>query len=95
MKELIIELFDEGIHVLPLRHTAGKFVHPNYSSKFDKGFSREELDKLFDAGYDNAYAVIHGKCNPHLKALDFDEKNAPGKDLYGSWSMIVDPDILR
>jgi len=95
MKDLIIELFNECVHVLPLRHTAGKFVHPNYSSKFDKGFSREELDKLFDEGYDNAYAVIHGKCNPYLKALDFDEKNAPGKDLYGSWSMIVDPDILR
>lgn len=95
MKDLILELHNEGIRVLPLMHNGEKFIHPNYSQKFDTGFTHEELLQLFDAGYDNAFAVIHGKCNPHLKALDFDEKNAPGKDLYKTWSMIVDPDLMQ
>jgi hypothetical protein len=94
MKDLILELHQEGIHVLPLQHNGHKFIHPNYSSKFDTGFSTDEIMALLDAGYDNAYAVMHGKCNPHLKALDFDEKNAPGKDLYATWSRIIDPDLL-
>ena len=94
MKDLIIELHSDGLHVLPLQHNGQKFIHPNYSSKFDTGFSLDELNKLIDAGYDNAFAVMHGKCNPHLKALDFDEKNAPGKDLYATWSRIIDPDLL-
>ncbi|NDD54425.1 hypothetical protein EBZ39_11215, partial [bacterium] len=94
MKDLILELHQEGIHVLPLQHNGHKFIHPNYSSKFDTGFSTDEIMALLDAGYDNAYAVMHGKCNPFLKALDFDEKNAPGKDLYATWSRIIDPDLL-
>lgn len=95
MRHIIIELHHEGVHVLPLMHTGTKFVHPNYSHKFDTGFSLQEIQQLFDAGYDNGFGVFHGKCNPHLKALDFDEKNAPGKDLYKTWSMIVDPDLLQ
>lgn len=95
MKDLILELHADGIHILPLQHNGQKFIHPNYSSKFDSGFTQDEIKALLDAGYDNAFAVMHGKCNPHLKALDFDEKNAPGKDLYATWSMIVDPDVLQ
>jgi hypothetical protein len=92
--DTIRELHAEGLHVLPLRHNGEKFIHPQYSGSFDKPFSTEELEKFFADGYNNAYAVIHGKCNPYLKCLDFDEKNAPGKDLYGTWQMLVDPDLL-
>ena len=91
--DIIRELHAEGLHVLPLRHNGEKFIHPQYSGSFDKPFSTEELEKFFSDGFNNAYAVIHGKCNPYLKCLDFDEKNAPGKDLYGTWQMLVDPDL--
>jgi len=92
--DIIRELHADGLHVLPLRHNGEKFIHPQYSGSFDKPFSTEELEKFFADGFNNAYAVIHGKCNPYLKCLDFDEKNAPGKDLYGTWQMLVDPDLL-
>lgn len=92
--DIIRELHADGLHVLPLRHNGEKFIHPQYSGSFDKPFSTEDLEKFFADGFNNAYAVIHGKCNPYLKCLDFDEKNAPGKDLYGTWQMLVDPDLL-
>jgi hypothetical protein len=90
------ELKEEGLQVLLLNHNPKSgFIHPLYQNKFDKGFSNQEMDALIEAGYDKGMAVMHGKCNPHLMALDFDEKNAPGRNLYQTWSNIVDPDILR
>jgi hypothetical protein len=95
IKETVKELHDLGIHVVPLNYAAGKFIHPNYSDKFDTGFTWQELEVLLEAGYDKGIAVIHGKANQLLCALDFDEKNAPGQNLYDKFRHIVDPDVFR
>jgi hypothetical protein len=93
MRDLIVSLHEQGIHVVPLNYASGKFIHPNYSDKFDSGFSLEELDVLLKAGYNKGIAVIHGKCNYLLCALDFDEKNAPGEHLWQKFRHILDPDV--
>jgi hypothetical protein len=95
MKETIREFYELGIRVLPLGYKAGKFIHPNYSHKFDEGFTLEEALALCDAGYDKGVAVMHGKCNLYLCALDVDEKNAPGENLWEKIRHIMDPDVLR
>jgi hypothetical protein len=95
MKETIREFYALGIRVLPLGYKDGKFIHPPYSHKFDEGFTEDEALALCDAGYDKGVAVMHGKCNLMLCAMDFDEKNAPGENLYEKYRHIVDPDVFR
>ena len=97
----IRELRAEGFQLLPLNTRSNsengkiEFIHPFYSDRYDKSFTDDEIEKLLDAGYNKGIGLIHGKCQPHLKALDFDEKNAKGKNLYQTWSNIIDPDIFR
>lgn len=93
--KLLHELKEQGIKTLPLKHSNGKIEHPPYSSKFDVGFSDAELTSLSSSGYRDGIAVMHGKCNPDIICLDFDEKNAPGKNLYQSWINIIDDMLLQ
>ena len=95
MIDLIRELYDDNILVLPIKVSSNKFVHPIYSDKFDSGFTFTEVETLVNNGYGGAIAVIHGKCNPHLICLDFDEKNAPGKNLFETWRHMVDPYVYK
>jgi hypothetical protein len=95
MIETIRSFTTEGLHVLPIKHDGTRFVHPSYSNKFDTGFSTDELTTLVRSGYDGGIAVLHGKCNPTLICLDFDEKNAPGKNLFETWRRIVDPMVYQ
>lgn len=99
ISELIREIRAEGFHVLPLDAYVKKgkyeFLYPEYSGKFEKGFTDAEVELLIEQGYNKGIGLMHGKCQPYLKALDFDEKNAPGKNLYDTWINIIDPDILR
>lgn len=94
IQELIHELSTAGIHVLPLRHRAGTFEHPPYSHKFDSGLTLAECDTLIRSDYRDGIAVMHGRCNPHIICLDFDEKNAPGKRLYDTWKHLVDEYLM-
>lgn len=94
MTELIKELKEAGISIMPLKYQDGHFEHPPYSNKFDSGFSIPELLKLTQDGYSGGMAVMHGKCNPHIICLDFDEKNAPGKNLYDTWRHLIDQDLM-
>ena len=95
MTSRILEFLENGIHVLPLQYKNDKFIHPNYSHKFDTGFTERELSDLIDDGYTDGIAVMHGKCNADLVCLDFDEKNAPGKNLFDTWCNIIDPYIYK
>ena len=95
LKIHLTELHDINVHVIPLGYKDGRFIHPNYSDRFDSGFTPDELNAYHDAGFDKGIAVIHGKCNPLLCALDFDEKNAPGENLWEKMRHIVDPDVWR
>lgn len=92
--DLILELSEYGIHTIPLKYLNGQFEHPPYSNKFDSGFSTKELTTLIQSGYSGGMAVMHGKCNPHIICLDFDEKNAPGKNLYDTWRHLIDEDLM-
>lgn len=90
MTELIKELKEAGISVLPLKYKDGHFEHPLYNDKFDTGFSNNELSALIQSGYSDGIAVMHGKCNPQIICLDFDEKNAIGKNLFDTWRHLID-----
>lgn len=88
------ELQDEGLHILPLKYNNG-FIHPDYQSKFNTGFDSEEIKTLYESGFKNAVALMHGKCNPGLMCLDFDEKNAPGVNLFDKWKVILDDFLFQ
>lgn len=95
MIELISELHASGINVLPLKYDNGSFQHPSYAHLFDKGYDLPEIIAIHDSGYNNAIGILHGKCNPDLVCLDFDEKNAPGRNLYDHWKNLVDDILLQ
>lgn len=95
MIELIKELHDIGINVLPLKNTNNQFEHPQYSHLFHESYTINEAARIYNSGYNSAIGVLHGSCNPELVCLDFDEKNAPGKDLYTKWSYLVDEYLLK
>lgn len=92
--DYINELQNDGLHVLPLKYNNG-FTHPEYITKFNTGFDSEEIKNLYNSGYKNAIALIHGRCNPGLMCLDFDEKNAPGINLFDAWKNIIDDLLLQ
>ena len=95
LRQHLTELHDLGVHVIPLGYRDGRFLHPTYNDRFDTGFALEELLAHHDAGFDKGIAVLHGRCNLLLCALDIDEKNAPGENLWEKLRHIVDPDVWR
>ncbi len=95
MLPTILELKDSGINCIPLGYKDGKFIHPVYNTKFDTGFSVEEITELTTAGYDKGIALMHGKVNKMLMCLDIDEKNAPGVQLYNKLKHIIDDLLLH
>lgn len=95
MYDVVTELRSTGINILPLKYNKGSFIHPDYSKKFDSGFSMNELEALIKAGYNEGIAVMHGRCNKDLCCLDIDEKNAPGKNLWQTITHMVDDMIIK
>lgn len=96
IQETITEMRSQGIYCIPLGYNNGKFRHPNeYKHLFDTGGTDEQINDLIHKGLDNGIAVMHAKCNLYLICLDFDEKNAPGINLYLTFCDIVDPYIFK
>ena len=95
MLQTILELKEAGIKCVPLAYRNDNFVFPLYQSKYDTGFSNDEVKNLTSGGFDNAIAVFHSKANPTLICLDIDEKNAPGVGLFDKLKYLADDIILR
>lgn len=95
MNETYRDLYNKAIAFVPLNYKDGKFIHPNYAAKFDGGFTWEEIERLVEAGYNKGLAIMHSKANPGLICLDFDEKNAPGVNLFESFKHLIDPMLLQ
>jgi hypothetical protein len=84
------------MQLLPLKHCNGKFIHPDkYAHYYSTGIPESDIDTLISEGYNNAIAVMHGAACPDLMCLDFDEKNAPGVNLYETWRHLVDDYIFQ
>lgn len=94
MIELIRELDYAGVKVLPIKYTDGRIYHIyEYNTKFDNGLTDVEHQEWISKGFGNGIAVLMSKANPNLKCLDFDEKNAIGKNVFESWKALIDPVI--
>jgi len=95
MIELIRELDYAGVKVLPIKYTDGRIYHIyEYNTKFDNGLSDDEHQEWIAKGFSNGIAVLMSKANPNLKCLDFDEKNAIGKNVFENWKYLIDPVIF-
>jgi hypothetical protein len=94
MLELIRELDYAGVKVLPIKYTDGRIYHIyEYNTKFDNGLNDDEHQEWISKGFSNGIAVLMSKANPNLKCLDFDEKNAIGRNVFESWKALIDPII--